>query len=88
MSAFPMVSGASMEDAEQEDPGLETESVRLPADLINMARFVVTQRKLRKEKAKITQYLAGLLRDQITADYHAEAIRFAEQHIPKGRKKT
>jgi hypothetical protein len=69
--------GAVMADRQQPPSGDEqqrpsSETVRLAADLVEMARVVCFNRRTSSgRRLKLTEYLDGLLRGQITKDFEA-----------------
>ncbi len=81
-----MAAPLQVDEAMAENQDFETESARIHADLLDMARFVINQRKKRGEKIKMTEYLDAILRDTISAHYEEEAVKFAEEHKPKRKK--
>lgn len=57
-----------------------TENIRLPRDIVDMARIVVAHRKQGGNRVKLTDYIAAMVREQVTRD-HAEIMN------PPARKK-
>jgi len=74
-----------------DDEGPSSQTVRLPVDLVEMARFICFHRRGPKgRRIMLSRYLDSKLRQAITDEYHAlqEEIARAAQSPPKSKRRT